>query len=237
MGTDDKLPDGRPAPAPVIYDIDGIINPASTVTALHGRGQARRLLHRGGGGRELLLGRRRGCRHDLLRPAQRRRRLRQEGPRLSRVLPGHPVVGHRVHHRVDDRPAVRGQGIRRRRDRHRRGVRGQQRLSPDQGRSGEVHDHPGRLHARPRPRMVDQESRRHRRHLCHRHVPPGRRRPDRAVQSVLVVRSALGLRGAQGGVQRRVPPGPLGLLRQRRPRGFNGARFNLDLTGVRKPCQ
>jgi hypothetical protein len=35
MGTDDTLPDGEPAPAPVIYDIDGIINPASTVTALH----------------------------------------------------------------------------------------------------------------------------------------------------------------------------------------------------------
>jgi hypothetical protein len=35
MGTDDKLPDGQPAPAPVVYDIDGIINPASTVAALH----------------------------------------------------------------------------------------------------------------------------------------------------------------------------------------------------------
>src|ERR1700684_3742776 len=36
MGTDDKLPDGAHAPNPVIYDIDGIINPKSTVTALHG---------------------------------------------------------------------------------------------------------------------------------------------------------------------------------------------------------
>ena len=35
MGTDDKLPNGKPAPDPVIYDIDGIINPASTVTSLH----------------------------------------------------------------------------------------------------------------------------------------------------------------------------------------------------------
>jgi len=35
MGLNDKLPDGQPAPAPQIYDIDGIINPASTVTALH----------------------------------------------------------------------------------------------------------------------------------------------------------------------------------------------------------
>jgi hypothetical protein len=39
MGTDDKLPDGAPAPDPVIYDIDAIINPASTVTALHAMGK------------------------------------------------------------------------------------------------------------------------------------------------------------------------------------------------------
>lgn len=39
MGTSDKLPDGQPAPAPVIYDIDGIINPASTVSALHALGK------------------------------------------------------------------------------------------------------------------------------------------------------------------------------------------------------
>jgi len=38
MGTGDTLPDGSPAPAPVIYDIDGILNPASTVAALHARG-------------------------------------------------------------------------------------------------------------------------------------------------------------------------------------------------------
>ncbi len=35
MGTDDMLPNGQRAPDPVIYDIDGIINPASTVAALH----------------------------------------------------------------------------------------------------------------------------------------------------------------------------------------------------------
>ena len=38
MGTDDKLPDGQPAPPPVIYDLDGIITPASTVAALHALG-------------------------------------------------------------------------------------------------------------------------------------------------------------------------------------------------------
>jgi hypothetical protein len=39
MGTTDKLPNGSLAPAPVIYDIDGIINPASTITALHALGK------------------------------------------------------------------------------------------------------------------------------------------------------------------------------------------------------
>ncbi|MGD0381403.1 MAG: endo alpha-1,4 polygalactosaminidase [Acidimicrobiales bacterium] len=39
MGTNDKLPDGQRAPAPVIYDIDAIINPASTVSALHAMGK------------------------------------------------------------------------------------------------------------------------------------------------------------------------------------------------------
>jgi hypothetical protein len=34
MGTDDKLPNGKAAPHPVIYDIDGIINPVSTVRSL-----------------------------------------------------------------------------------------------------------------------------------------------------------------------------------------------------------
>jgi len=38
MGIKDKLPDRQKAQAPVIYDIDGIINPASTVAALHARG-------------------------------------------------------------------------------------------------------------------------------------------------------------------------------------------------------
>jgi hypothetical protein len=38
MGSDDTLPNGSPAPKPVIYDIDGIINPASTVSALHAQG-------------------------------------------------------------------------------------------------------------------------------------------------------------------------------------------------------
>jgi hypothetical protein len=38
MGTNDTLPDGGSAPVPVVYDIDGIENPASTVAALHARG-------------------------------------------------------------------------------------------------------------------------------------------------------------------------------------------------------
>ena len=38
MGTNDTLPDGSIAPRPVIYDIDGIENSASTVAALHASG-------------------------------------------------------------------------------------------------------------------------------------------------------------------------------------------------------
>jgi hypothetical protein len=38
MGTNDVLPNGQAAPAPKVYDIDGIINPASTVAALHAKG-------------------------------------------------------------------------------------------------------------------------------------------------------------------------------------------------------
>jgi len=38
MGTNDLLPSGSPAPAPTVYDIDGVINSSATVAALHGRG-------------------------------------------------------------------------------------------------------------------------------------------------------------------------------------------------------
>ena len=38
MGTNDRLPDGGGAPDPVIYDIDAIANPATTVAALHAVG-------------------------------------------------------------------------------------------------------------------------------------------------------------------------------------------------------
>jgi hypothetical protein len=38
LGTNDYLPNGSPAPTPTVYDIDAIINPASTVAALHARG-------------------------------------------------------------------------------------------------------------------------------------------------------------------------------------------------------
>jgi hypothetical protein len=38
MGTDDTLPNGDPAPDPVVYDVDGIDNSAATVATLHARG-------------------------------------------------------------------------------------------------------------------------------------------------------------------------------------------------------
>jgi hypothetical protein len=39
MGRDDTLPGGALAPTPLIYDIDGIINPPATVAALHALGK------------------------------------------------------------------------------------------------------------------------------------------------------------------------------------------------------
>jgi hypothetical protein len=39
MGTNDLLPNGAAAPAPLVYDIDGIENPASTVSALESSGK------------------------------------------------------------------------------------------------------------------------------------------------------------------------------------------------------
>jgi hypothetical protein len=39
MGTNGRLYTGAPAPAPQVYDIDGIENPASTVAALHAQGK------------------------------------------------------------------------------------------------------------------------------------------------------------------------------------------------------
>jgi len=39
MGNNDRLPNGQRAPTPSIYDIDGIINPVSTIRALHGMGK------------------------------------------------------------------------------------------------------------------------------------------------------------------------------------------------------
>ena len=38
MGTNDVLPNGSSAPAPVVFDIDGILNSAATVAALHAQG-------------------------------------------------------------------------------------------------------------------------------------------------------------------------------------------------------
>jgi hypothetical protein len=38
MGTEATLPNGQHVPNPVAYDIDGILNPAGTVTALHAAG-------------------------------------------------------------------------------------------------------------------------------------------------------------------------------------------------------
>ena len=88
MGTNDKLPNGKRAPAPVIYDIDGIINPKSTITALARAREACGVLRGGGSCGELLLRvRRRVSSTSVLPAASQRRSLRKEGTGLSGVLP------------------------------------------------------------------------------------------------------------------------------------------------------
>ncbi len=56
MGTDATLPDGQPAPDPVVYDIDGVENPAVDGVGTPRHGGSRYLLRRGRYRRELLLG-------------------------------------------------------------------------------------------------------------------------------------------------------------------------------------
>ena len=124
MGTADKLPDGGTAPAPVIYDIDGIINPASTVAALHALGKHVVCYVEVGAAGNYYTAADEGIATTYYDQLAAAGVLGGAVQRLARALPRHPVTGHGVDRRVDDRPAVRGQGIRRRRDRHRRVVRG-----------------------------------------------------------------------------------------------------------------
>ena len=83
MGTHDTLPNGHVAPAPVIYDIDGIINSACHGDRPSPCREARRLLHRGRSRRQLLLGCRRGSLYDLLRPTP-------AAGEFGRKVPGYP---------------------------------------------------------------------------------------------------------------------------------------------------
>jgi len=92
MGTNNKLPDGRSAPAPVIYDIDGIINSASTVSALHTLGKTRRLLRRSRSDRELPLGGRRTRRRFLPWSIGGCRCGRRRCARLARAVHRYPLA-------------------------------------------------------------------------------------------------------------------------------------------------
>ena len=123
MGTDDRLPNGKHAPAPVIYDIDGIINPRSTVSALHARGKHVVCYVEVGAAGNYYSAGRGGRVHDLLPAASRRRRVRGKVPGYPEYYLNIHLSLDGLHHRVDDRQAVCGQGLRCGRDRHRRGVR------------------------------------------------------------------------------------------------------------------
>ena len=83
MGTGDKLPNGQPAPAPVIYDIDGIINPASTVAALHALGNHVVCYIEVGAAGNYYSASDEGHDDDVLRPAP-------DGRRFGKKVPGYP---------------------------------------------------------------------------------------------------------------------------------------------------
>ena len=103
MGTNDKLPNAKHAPNPVIFDIDGDHQPEVDGDGIARTGQARRLLRRGGRRRKLLLGRPRGDPTSYYQQLHAAGVFGNEGSRLPRVLPEHPVSGHGLDHRIDDR--------------------------------------------------------------------------------------------------------------------------------------
>ena len=236
MGTRDRLPDGQLGTGPVIYDIDGIINPASTVSALHAMGKARRVLHRGRSGRATTTPpRNEGITttyYDQL----------QSAGVFGTKVPGYPeyylniqspVTVSIIESMIEKQCAAKGfDAVETDIDEEYTDIGG---LTKADRR--DLYDDAGQLHARPRARLVDQEPGRHRRQLCDRHVPAGRRRIDRAVQSVLDLWAACPRTWATrpsstpntGQRRSSLPPDDL--------RGFNGARFNVGLTGIRKPCE
>ncbi len=159
MGTDDKLPDGKTAPAPVIYDIDGIINPASTVSALHARGK------------HVVCYVEVGAAGNYYSAAQERttttyyKQLEEDGV-MGKKVPGYPeyylnitssktisIIESMIDHQS---AAKRFDAVETDIDDEYTDEHG---FQADQGHRREVHDHIGRLHARPRAGMVDQEPR------------------------------------------------------------------------------
>ena len=111
MGTNDVLPDGKHAPDPVIYDIDGIINPKSTVTQLHAQGKHVVCYIEVGAVGNYYSAAQEGLSTTYYQ------QLRNAGV-LGAKVPGYPEYylnirsrGHGLHHRIDDRQAVRSQGV------------------------------------------------------------------------------------------------------------------------------
>ena len=165
MGTNDTLPNGKPAPPPVIYDIDGIINPASTVAALHARASTWSATSRWG--RPV----------TTTRPPQEGMTTTYYGqlqaagvfgarcratPRTTSNIQSTATVSI-IESMIDQQCAAKGfDAVETDIDEEYKDSSG---FALDQGRRGAVHDHVGQLHARPRAGLVDQEPRRHRRQL------------------------------------------------------------------------
>jgi len=109
MGTNDTLPNGQPAPAPKVYDIDGILNPGVHDCGAARARRPRHLLHRGRFGWQLLQHRQEASRPRTT-PVPSRGVL---GNALSvtRALPQHQLSGDRADHRGDDRPQCAAKGF------------------------------------------------------------------------------------------------------------------------------
>ena len=121
MGTNDTLPNGQVAPAPKVYDIDGIINPPRAWAPCRPAAPTSCATSK-----------------SALPATTTRRAMKASRPRTtastgrsassatgSRATPSTSstqLARDRADHRGDDQPAVRRQGLRRRRDRPRRDV-------------------------------------------------------------------------------------------------------------------
>ena len=215
MGTDDKLPNGQRAPAPVIYDIDGIINPATTVTALHDQGKHVVCYIEVGAAGNYYSAADEGIAttyYDQL----------QKAGVFGKKVPGYPeyyldirapATVSIIESMIDQQCAAKGfDAVETDIDEEYNDPSGfPLTKAEEESYMTTLADYMHGLGLG----LVDQESRRHRRQLRQRHVQPGRCRPDRAVQPVLVLWPPVRLCGQESGLQRRISPEAVAFLFER----------------------